>query len=402
MDPTPSTDSAAPAPPSIETLVYEPERSPAPPFQIVAPDGTADPALDPGLTAEVLTAMYRHMLTARLLDDRVTRLQRQGRIGFHIGPPGEEAAIVGPVMALRPADWVIPSYREFPALLVRGVPLRTYLDNLYGNADDPVKGRQMPDHWTARDRRIGSVSSPVGTQIPQAVGMAWAARLLGTGEVVLVYFGDGTSSQGDFHVAANFAGVFRAPAILLCRNNQWAISVPIRGQTASATIAQKASAYGIHGVRVDGNDVLAMYVATEQAAARARAGEGTTLLEALTYRLGGHSTSDDPRAYRDDAEVAEWREREPLVRFRRYLAGKGLFDPAEDAALEARIEEDLKALVRDVERTPPPALETMFEDVYLRPPWHLREQRDEALAAAAASGAARSGAGSSDAGSEGP
>jgi TPP-dependent pyruvate/acetoin dehydrogenase alpha subunit len=283
-------------------------------------------------------------------------------------------------MALQKTDWIMPSYREFPALFIRGVTLRSYLNNLFGNAEDPVKGRQMPDHWTARAHRIGSVSSPVGTQIPQAVGMAWAAKLQGSKEVALVYFGEGTTSQGDFHVGANFAGVFNTPAILLCRNNHWAISTPVERQTGSATIAQKAVAYGIRGQRVDGNDVLAMYVATQEAAEHARQGRGPTLLEALTYRLGAHSTSDDPTSYRDEAEVAPWRGRDPLDRFRTYLADKGLLDLEEDAALEKKIDQDLKALIKEVEKVPPPALETLFEGVYKDMPWHLREQFEEALA----------------------
>ena len=357
--------------------VFEPDTNPEAPFQILRPDGTVDEALDPDLPPETLLDMHRHMLRARILEDRVTALQRQGRIGFHIGPPGEEACIVGPVMALEKTDWIMPSYREFPALFIRGVTLRSYLNNLFGNAEDPVKGRQMPDHWTARAHRIGSVSSPVGTQIPQAVGMAWAAKLQGSKEVALVYFGEGTSSQGDFHVGANFAGVFDTPSILLCRNNQWAISTPVERQTGSATIAQKAVAYGIRGQRVDGNDVLAMYVATQEAAEHARQGRGPTLLEALTYRLGAHSTSDDPKAYRDEAEVAPWRDRDPIDRFRKYLADKGLLDLEEDAELEARIDKDLKALIREVEKVPAPPIESMFEGVYKELPWHLQEQLAE-------------------------
>lgn len=373
----PSADAAAHTDGAPLPQVFEQETDPAPPFQILRPDGSIDEALDPGLPAETLLDMHRHMLRARVLEDRVTALQRQGRIGFHIGPPGEEACIVGAVMALQATDWIIPSYREFPALFIRGVTLRSYLNNLFGNAEDPVKGRQMPDHWTARQHRIGSVSSPVGTQIPQAVGLAWAAKLQRKKEVAVVYFGDGTSSQGDFHVGANFAGVFEAPVILLCRNNQWAISVPMRKQTASVTFAQKALAYGIRGVRVDGNDVLAMYVATQEAAEHARTGGGPTLLEAVTYRLGAHSTSDDPKAYRDEAEVAPWRDRDPIDRFRKYLATKGLLDLEEDAELEARIDRDLKALIKEVEKVPPPPIESMFEDVYKDMPWHLKEQLAE-------------------------
>jgi len=347
------------------------------PFTILRQDGSIDEALDPKLSDDVLVDMYRHMLQARIIEDRATALQRQGRIGFHIGPPGEEASVIGPVMALEATDWIFPSYREFPMLFIRGVSMRTYFNNLYGNSEDPVKGRQMPDHWTSRAHRIGSVSSPVGTQIPQAVGMAWAAKLRGSKEVVMVYFGDGTSSQGDFHVAANFAGVYDAPVILMCRNNQWAISTRIDKQTASETIAQKAIAYGIEGERVDGNDPLAMYVATQRAAERARNGGGATLIEALTYRLGAHSTSDDPRSYRTEDEVAPWQARDPLLRFRTYMKNKGLWDDARDAALEKQLDAEVKAVVAEAEKVSLPPIETMFEDVYAKPPWHLQEQLED-------------------------
>jgi len=371
-----------------ETKVYDvPTTDAAEPFCILRPDGTVDEDLEPEISDEKLLEMHKQMVQARIIDDRVTRLQRQGRIGFHIGPPGEEASIVGSTMALEDTDWILPAYREFPALLCRGVTLRSYLCNMFGNSEDPVLGRQMPDHWSARAQRIGSVSSPVGTQIPQAVGMAWAAQLRGSKEIALVYFGDGTTSQGDFHVGANFAGVFNVPAILLCRNNQWAISMPLNRQTASETIASKAEAYGIHGMRVDGNDILGMHVATRQAAERARNGGGTTLLEAVTYRIGGHSTSDDPRAYRDEAEVTPWRERDPIERFKIYLTGKGLWDDERQATLETETASSVRDLVAEVEKVPPPPIESMFEGVYAELPWHLREQQEERLAHLADEGA---------------
>ena len=356
----------------------EPVRPPVEALSILREDGVVDPDLDPGLPGDLVVAMYRHMARSRIIDERLVRLQRQGRIGFHIGPPGEEASIVGAVQALEPEDWVFPAYREYPALLVRGVPLSTYLNNAFGNADDVARGRQMPDHWTVSDKRLMSISSPVGTQIPQAVGLAWAARQAGRPEVALVFFGEGTSSQGDFHVGANFAGVYDAPCILLCRNNQWAISVPFERQTRAGSIAVKAAAYGIRGVRVDGNDVLAVYAATREAATRARRGEGATLIEALTYRVGAHSTSDDPRAYRDEEAVAPWRERDPLLRTSRYLEARGLWDADREAALREETDAELKAAIGVAEAVGPPALETLFEDVYAEQPWHLREQLAEA------------------------
>jgi len=356
----------------------DPVIPPDEPLSILRLDGSIDPDLDPGLPGELVVTMYRHMARSRVIDERLVRLQRQGRIGFHIGPPGEEASVVGAVQALEAEDWVFPAYREYPALLVRDVPLSVYLNNAFGNAHDTARGRQMPDHWTVSDKRLMSISSPVGTQIPQAVGLAWAARLAGRPDVALVFFGEGTSSQGDFHVGTNFAGVYEAPCILLCRNNQWAISVPFERQTRSGSIAVKAAAYGIHGVRVDGNDVIAVYTATRRAAERARRGEGATLIEALTYRVGAHSTSDDPRAYRAEEEVAPWRERDPLVRTARYLEALGLWDERKEAALREETDAELKAAIEAAESVAPPALETLFDDVYAEQPWHLREQLAEA------------------------
>ncbi|MBI2896929.1 MAG: thiamine pyrophosphate-dependent dehydrogenase E1 component subunit alpha [Deltaproteobacteria bacterium] len=323
--------------------------------------------------------MYRTMLLARNLDDRLIRLQRQGRISFHIGSLGEEAAIVGSAAAMLPADWIWPCYREFAAALYRGMPLEAYLDNMFGNADDPSRGRQMPDHWTGRAWNVGSVSSPVGTQIAQAPGMAWAAKRRGDDVAVLVYFGEGATSEGDFHVGLNFAGVFKAPCIFFCRNNGWAISVPASRQTASKSIAVKATAYGVAGVQVDGNDVLAVHRAVREARERCRRGEGATLIEALTYRLGPHSTSDDPRGYRKEEEVEPWRAADPLPRFRRYLEQRGLWSDADEERVTAEIESEIRAAIEVAERKGPPPLESLFDDVYARRPWHLEEQYREAL-----------------------
>jgi len=246
------------------------------------------------------------MLTTRLIDRRLEQLQRQGRIGFHVGSLGEEGAICAAAFALQDIDWIFPCYRELGALLIRGLPMQTMVDNLFGNADDVVRGRQMPDHYTLREKRFVSVSSPVGTQITQAVGLAWAAKLRKDPLCTLVYFGDGATSTTDFHSGMNFAGVFKAPTVFYCRNNGYAISVPSDRQTASATFAQKADAYGLPGVRVDGNDVFAIVTVVREALARARSGGGPTLIEAITYRLGAHTTSDDPSRYRDGSSLVVW------------------------------------------------------------------------------------------------
>jgi pyruvate dehydrogenase E1 component alpha subunit len=340
-------------------------------------DGSLDPANDPGLTREQVTGLYRAMVRVRILDERLVALQRQGRIGFHIGSLGEEAAILGSAFAMRETDWIFPCYREFGALLLRGMPLQRYIDNMFGNANDPVKGRQMPDHYSYRAGRFGSVSSPIGTQITQAVGLGWAARLRKEDAAVLVYFGDGATSSNDFHNGMNFAGVFRAPIVFFCRNNGWAISVPTERQTGSATFAEKGVAYGIPGVRVDGNDLFAVIKATREATARAARGEGSTLIEALTYRMSGHSTSDDPKAYRPDASLAPWRALDPLARLRRHMDQRQGWTDDLQRALEAEVEAEIKAAVAVSEKTEPPPFDSMFDDVFAELPWHLAEQREE-------------------------
>jgi pyruvate dehydrogenase E1 component alpha subunit len=337
-------------------------------------DGTVDPAHDPGLSDAELVSLYTAMVRVRILDDRLVSLQRQGRIGFHIGSIGEEAAILGSAFAMRKRDWMFPCYREFGAALWRGFPLQSYLHNMFGNSSDSARGRQMPDHYTSREAHFGSISSPVGTQITQAVGFAWAAKIKREDAVVIVYFGDGATSSNDFHHGMNFAGVFKTPTIFFCRNNGWAISVPTERQTASASFAEKGVAYGVPSLRCDGNDMLAVISATREALARAVRGDGATLIEAITYRLSGHSTSDDPKAYRQEDEVEEWRRRDPIARLRRLLHAKGLFSDADQAKAEAAIQEEIKESIQVAESTPPPSLPTMFDDVYAEQPWHLREQ----------------------------
>ena len=345
---------------------------------VIAKDGSTGPA-DPKLPVEQVVDFYEAMVRTRTIDVQLERLQRQGRIGFHIGSLGEEACILGSAAAMRPQDWIFPCYREFGALLYRGMPLQTYVDNMYGNADDPVKGRQMPDHYTGRAFRFGSVSSPIGTQMTQAVGFAWAAQKKGTDEVTSVYFGEGATSSAEFHTGMNFAGVMKAPVIFLCRNNHWAISVPSEKQTASKTFADKGVAYGVPAVRVDGNDVLATYKVVRECVERAARGEGPALVEMLTYRVGGHSTSDDPRAYRVQDEVEQWRRTDPVVRLRRHLETLGAWDDAREEELTKSTEAELKACITAAEKKPKPDLGTMFDGVFAERPWHLEEQAAELL-----------------------
>ncbi len=366
---TPATRTRHESPPPEESII-----------RVLRDDLTLEPLHDPGLSQQEVLELYKHMVTTRVLDERLVGLQRQGRIGFHVGSLGEEAAIIGSAYAMRKNDFLFPCYREFGAALMRGLELQVFVHNMFGNAKDTVRGRQMPDHYTCRRVGWGSISSPVGTQITQAVGFAWAAKIRKQDVATLVYFGDGATSSSDFHSGMNFAGVFKVPSVFFCRNNGWAISVPTERQTASKTFAEKAAAYGIAGVRVDGNDLFAVVSVVRRALERGVRGEGPTLIEAITYRMGGHSTNDDPNRYRGSDALEPWTSRDPIGRVRAYLERHNQWDGAQEERLIADIYQRFRDAVAVAERTPPPPLESMFEDVYEKPPWHLVEQRNQLLA----------------------
>jgi pyruvate dehydrogenase E1 component alpha subunit len=327
------------------------------------------------LVATDLPKLYRAMVLARVMDERCLTLQRQGRIGFYVPLQGQEAAQVASAWALDPEDWIFPAYRELAVALVRGVPVKLLLDQFIGNSGDVLKGRQMPNHYGYREFRFVTASSPVGTQISQAVGAAMAAQRKGEEIVTVTYFGDGTTSSNDFHAGLNLAGVFNAPTIFFCQNNQWAISFPRERQTKSETLAAKATAYGFPGVVVDGTDVHAVYRAVRAARERALAGAGPTLIEAQVYRLGPHSTSDDPRRYRTDAELAEWREKDPLARLKHELLSSNAWTEADDAALWETTRKDVVGAFEAAEATPPVDPMTMFDDVFAERPYQLEEER---------------------------
>lgn len=349
-------------------------------MSVLDESGRPDPKTDPQLDLALVKRMYVAMARARSIDQRLTRLQRQGRIGFHVGAEGEEAAIVASAAAMRPQDWLFPCYREVAAALWRGLPLQAYIDNMYGNANDLPLGRQMPDHITGRDVHFASVTAPIGTQITQAVGFSWAGKLRQLDQVTGVYFGDGATSANDFHAGMNFAGVYKTPTVFLLRNNGWAISVPSSNQSACEHYADKAIGYGIPAVRCDGNDALAVYKVVDSAVRRAAAGGGPTLVELLTYRLGPHTTSDDPTVYRDKGAVTEAEMRDPIPRLRKYLAGKGAWSEADQQRLDEEVAHDLQQAITRAEEAPAPSIESMFEDVYERVPGHLHEQQAECVA----------------------
>ena len=349
------------------------------PRQILAPDGKLV-GRSPEVPAADLVKMFRHIVRMRVLDQRMLSLQRQGRIGFYGTAHGQEAAVTGSAYAARPTDWVFPALREMGVALWRGASVRDIVCQLIGNSGDVLIGRQMPCHFSDKHVRTVAWSSVIGTQLVHAMGAAWAAQLRRTDEVMMGYMGDGASSSADFHAAANFAGVFKLPVVFFCQNNQWAISVPLARQTASDGIAVKAAAYGFPGERVDGNDLLAVIDATRRAVERARSGGGPTLVEAVTFRMGGHSSSDDPTRYRDAALVAEWERRDPLARLRLHLVAQGLVSAADEEGMIAEMNEEIGVAVREAEALPPPAIETLFTDVYARVPAHLEEQMRYAIA----------------------
>lgn len=345
--------------------------------EILGEKGEVEPGLDPDIPEAVLSSIYRAMLTVRIMDERCFNLQRQGRIHFYVGAKGQEACHVASAAALVADDWVLPSYRQPGVPLYRGASILSMVMQLFGNARDTLYGRQMPNHYSFREQNFVSVSSPIGTQIIQAVGVGMAMKYRKEPTVCLTYFGDGATSSNDFHTGMNFAGVQRAPVVFFCENNGWAISVPLSKQTASKTLAAKAEAYGMPGVQVDGNDALAVYQVTREAAERARKGEGPTLIEAITYRCGPHTSSDDPTRYQPSEEVEGWNDRDPVARLYAYLEGRSFWDSARDETLRAELRAEINDAIKEAERTGKPEIETMFRDVYAEMPGYLRRQCDE-------------------------
>lgn len=345
-------------------------------FTVLREDGTVDPAVDPKIPTPRLLLGYRHMRRLRLLDARMILLQRQGRVGFYGACTGQEAVPIATGLVARPDDWVFPALREQSVMLVRNFPLRAFVAQVFGNSGDVLKGRQMPSHPSGKQVHQVSWSSCIGPQIPQAVGAAWAMKKEGKQAIAFGFSGDGATSQPDFHAAMTFAAAFKAPVVIVCQNNHWSISVPTARQTASRTIAVKGRAYGIPSVRVDGNDLLAVHAVLESAAERARRGEGPTFVEALTYRIGAHSTSDDPTRYRTDAEVESWKKKDPVDRLARHLRKLGAIDDASEQALEAELGAEIGEVIKSVEELPPPERASLFDDVYAAPTWNLLEQRE--------------------------
>jgi pyruvate dehydrogenase E1 component alpha subunit len=340
-------------------------------LSILDENAEVDSALEPKLSAEELKTIYRHMLLARRNDERMLTMQRQGRMGTFPQSSGHEAISIGPAFLLNKDDWHIPAYREHAGMLYRGWKLENfflYFNGFEEGASPPVGVNDLP------------MCVPIATQLLHATGIGMAMAIKKVKDVVVVYFGDGASSEGDCHEAMNFASVFQAPVIFICSNNQYAISVPIEKQMRQETVAQRAIAYGMPGIRVDGNDVLATYVAAKEAIDRARAGGGPSLIEGLTYRLTPHTTADDPKRYRSDAECATWNAKEPLKRFKKYLINKGIWTEEEDAALEKALDAEIKAAAQSADALAKSEYSnplSMFDHLYKEIPPSLQAQRDE-------------------------
>ncbi len=314
-------------------------------LQIVNEAGEADAELLPDLSDDWFKAVFEKMLLARAYNERALSLQREGRLGTYASIYGQEASQVGSALALSKDDWVLPSFRESGVLITLGYPVSMLLRYWHGDE----RGMKTPP-----DLNIIPMSVPVGTHIPHAVGAAMAMRYKGKASAAVAYFGDGGSSRGDFHEGINMAGVFKAPVVFICQNNQWAISVPRKRQSAASTIAGRAFSYGIEGVQVDGNDVLAVHRATMDALKRAKKGDGATLIECFTYRLHDHTTSDDSSRYRNKEEVEEWEKKEPLIRYRILLQKKGLWSEAYEKDATRRAHDIVDAAIKEAEAFPLP------------------------------------------------
>jgi len=333
-------------------------------LSILDSDGNLDSALEPPIAPDELKRLHRAMLLGRRFDERMLRLQRQGRIGTFAPIKGQEAAQIGSVAALRRTDWMVPSFRETASMLWRGWTMEKLLLFFAGYLEG---GQPAPE------QRDLPICIPVATQLPHAVGLAYAAQYRADDAVVMAYCGDGATSEGDFHEAMNFAGVWHVPMVFLIQNNQWAISIPFKKQTHSRTIAQKALAYGFPALQVDGNDLLAVYAATREAVERARRGEGPTLIECVTYRLGVHTTSDDPTKYRSTEEVQAWERKDPLTRFGAYLQKRNLLA----AGLEEEVDAEIARAVAAFEAIGPPDPLAMFDHAYAKRTAPLEGQRAE-------------------------
>lgn len=336
------------------------------PVRMLQRDGTLVAGIEAPLSDDRVLEALRFMLLSRAVDARGFALQRQGRFGTFSQVSGQEASVVGSALAVDPKrDWIVPQYRELPALLRHGYPLENFMRYFMGNP----AGGEIPAHV-----KMLPIQISIAAHLPHAAGLAWGLKLQKNDSVVLAYFGDGGSSEGDFHEACNLAGIMQAPVIFFLQNNGWAISTPRSKQNAGTSLAQRAPSYGFAGTLVDGNDLFAVYAATAEAVARARAAKGPTLIESLTYRIGPHNTSDDPTRYRAEEEVDGRRTEDPIARVERYLEARGALDDMRKQQLQAAVEEEVENAVAIAEGGTVSA-DQLFANVYAEPPARVEEQR---------------------------
>ncbi len=338
-------------------------------LQILDIEGNiVDESLMPKLTDDDIKKMYEYMVLARKWDEIAWKLQREGRLLTFAPLIGQEASQVGSAYAMEKDDWLFPMYRDNAAMILRGMPMELLFQ--YWAGDE--RGLRIPD-----DVNMFTLAIPVGTQIPHAVGFAWGMKMRKKKVATVVYFGDAATSKGDFHEGLNFAGVFKVPLVAICENNQYAISVPRSRQTASETIAQKAMAYGFEGIQVDGNDVFAVYKVTKEALEKARKGQGPTLIECFTYRIGAHTTADDPTKYRSNEEVELWKKKDPIDRLKKFMMKKGIWKDSDEKKLLSDAEQRVNDAVKKAESFGEPKPEDMFNYVYDKMPEQLRQQMME-------------------------
>jgi len=338
---------------------------------------------NPNLKSEELKIGLEHMLRLRIFDERMMKMQRTGKLSFYMRSYGEEAIAIAQTMALENQDWLFPTYRQPGAQFVRGRDMVSMICHCIGNEEDNVKGRQMPVHYTYREGRYISVSSPVGTQFSQAIGVALASKYKELDEVTITWIGDGASAEGDYHYALNFASIFKAPVILNVVNNQWAISTHSNFASGIQNFAIRGLPYGIPSIRVDGNDFLALYSVTKWARQRAAKKLGPTHIEVLTYRAGAHSSSDDPSRYRPKDSGDFWPGGDPIERLKMHMINIDEWSEEEHLELEKRLDSEVMGAYKeavkfgDLANGPYPSSDAIFTEVYETPPWHLQEQWDE-------------------------
>lgn len=347
-------------------------------LKILQQDGTTYTGAQlPDIDQAKATHIYKALAFHRVLDERMVAAQRQGRVSFYMAALGEEAASVGGAAGLEEQDMIMAQYREQGALIYRGFSLENFMNQMFSNEKDLGKGRQMPIHYGSRDLNYMTISSPLGTQIPQAAGYAYGQKLQGKEAVTICYFGEGAASEGDFHAGLNMAAVHRAPVIFFCRNNGYAISTPSEEQYVGNGIASRGVGYGIKTIRIDGNDILAVVLATQAARRYALAEQKPVIIEAMSYRLGAHSTSDDPSGYRTREEEEKWQMHDPILRMKNWMMAQNWWDDAQETELFEKLREKVLAAVKVAEKIAKPPVEDLMTDVYDQVPAHLQKQLDE-------------------------